>query len=152
MIQHTNSELGEMVRRLRVGNRTSHPALDGLRWVSESTPLRLNGQVCRGYVVFGSHPKKSRRDQSWLGVVTQGPDHNPDQRFWVVYSGENPVLAASEVSQRLYTRTLKGFVPEAGDNLYNLLPGDQVERDLLEQIHPRQIPSALGRVLGVNAS
>jgi len=149
-MKRTNSEMSNMVRRLRVGNRTSNSKLDGLRWASSSVRLSRNGQVCQGHVAWGRDPRRPRSaDQVWLGIVSQGPEHNPGQRYWIVYAGHNPVLASSEVSQRLYQRTLKGFIPDstAKMNSFNLLPSDQVEEDLLEQLQPKPTESALANLL-----
>lgn len=149
-MKHTNSELVEFVNQLKVGNRVGHQRLNDLRWASSSIRLLRNGEVCQGHVAYGPDPRRrGKAPSSWLGIVAQGPEENSGQRFWIVYAGHNPVLASSEVSQRLYQRTLKGFVPDSTERLnnFNLHPSDQVEEDLLQQLQSKPVASALESIL-----
>jgi len=150
-MKHTDSQLSDFAKRLPAGNRVGHPRLDGLRWASSSVRLTRSGSVCQGHVAYGPYPGRSRNQSTvWLGIVTHGPAENRGQRYWIVYSGPSPVLASSSVSQRLYDRTLKGYEPvEFRSNTFNLLPAVQVESDLLEQMQPLAVPSALAQVMGV---
>jgi len=148
-MKHTNSELTEFVNQLKVGNRVGHQRLNNLRWASSSIRLLRDEEVCQGHVAYGPDPRRSKSPSVWLGIVAQGPEDNSGQRFWVVYSGHNPSLASSEVSQRLYQRTLKGFKPDSTERLnnFNLHPSDQVEADLLDQLQSKPAASALESIL-----
>lgn len=148
-MKHTDSQLTEMIKKLRPGNRTGHPGLDGLRWASSSIRLDRDGVVCQGHVAYGVRPgKPAGTPPVWLGIVCQGPRENCGQRYWVVYAGSSPVLASSEVSQKLYQRTLSGFdLLEPRNNHFNLMPSAQVEEELLDQIRCGSAPSFLEQVI-----